>query len=684
MRSRELWAIERAMRNAPQREAPDIVKEAIERPGHDASALLSALQAYYADDYDGALRLARQAEGPARRKRRMAEVSWACRVQSSCWRMLDRYQEALAAANAAIEAAPGAWCRARALTAKTQALRLLSRHDSPLAVAEAAVEAAPDAATRAHALTRQADVLTSLSRYRDALKAAEEAADAARRATDDRGLSYALTSRATALYLLARYDQALEAAEAAEEAARAASDDRGIANALTSQSAALNMKGKHRDAIDKAEAALPFARRAEYRRAEAYAQFQRGIAAADEGAEATRQDALGELRQLMPLLHERLAAYRPKWSARAARIWTLKTEHEHELRRHLRHPPTHRRRKPLQGELSVLRKWASYTAIPLLRYGRQGDTGIGGGYFLRWGNWGLVIDPGLGFGQSFCDAGFVPRDIDAVAVTHHHIDHTGDMLPLTTCLFEMQEESPSDPPAVDFYLAPGAFSAFSGLLAHAPGVNSVTLLRPGEEAACGRGRRRVVLRAVEAHHRDLTGHTGAAIGLVIELRDAGGLTCRVGLTGDTRYSEGLARQFRGCHLLVLHVGSAYRRDLYDPESLSTHGPAASTDTGQEGHLGLSGAVQLLRDIREQGRRMPLAVLSEWGEELDEARLEICDFVADRADMEGRVWPAELRASFALGRDKARPICGACRRQVASTAVWTNAGDIEYRCNACAT
>ena len=60
------------------------------------------------------------------------------------------------------------------------------------------------------------------------------------------------------------------------------------------------------------------------------------------------------------------------------------------------------------GVFVCLRNWASYTSIELMRpfaTDPLAHRNAGGGYFIWWRDWGLVIDPGLGFGQAFSCSG---------------------------------------------------------------------------------------------------------------------------------------------------------------------------------------------------------------------------------------------------------------------------------------
>jgi hypothetical protein len=261
--------------------------------------------------------------------------------------------------------------------------------------------------------------------------------------------------------------------------------------------------------------------------------------------------------------------------------------------------------------------------------------------------------------------------MSAVVATHHHIDHTGDMLPILTCLFEMNEDPPGGDAGrheVDFLLGPGAFSAFADVVAFVPGVRSLRLLRAKESAdlrASAGGK--AVLTAVKAEHRDLTGRADAAIGIRVDLSASSGDTCSVGLSGDTRLIKESAEAFRDVDLMVVHIGSIYE-----------------VDVGQEGtapwHLGFSGTVRLLEQIKKRSNNAwdPLVLISEWGEELGPDRSDICHQVAESAGV-ARVFPAEGQQFVALRNGRAEPICARNDGNAATHWHLTEAGSIDYLC-----
>jgi len=85
---------------------------------------------------------------------------------------------------------------------------------------------------------------------------------------------------------------------------------------------------------------------------------------------------------------------------------------------------------------TVLRKWNSFTPI----VGRGFRSSKGGGYFIKTGDKGIVIDPGFNFIENFMTNGYTFSEIDAVFITHAHNDHTADLDSLLTMLHKYNDD----------------------------------------------------------------------------------------------------------------------------------------------------------------------------------------------------------------------------------------------------
>ncbi|MFZ2538094.1 MAG: tetratricopeptide repeat protein, partial [Oscillospiraceae bacterium] len=93
---------------------------------------------------------------------------------------------------------------------------------------------------------------------------------------------------------------------------------------------------------------------------------------------------------------------------------------------------------PNKGEhyFEVLRRWNSYTPI----IGDGHFSSKGGGYFIKYQGYGIVIDPGFNFIDNFKEKGHEFREITHVFISHAHNDHAADLESILTLLFKYNEE----------------------------------------------------------------------------------------------------------------------------------------------------------------------------------------------------------------------------------------------------
>ena len=111
-----------------------------------------------------------------------------------------------------------------------------------------------------------------------------------------------------------------------------------------------------------------------------------------------------------------------------------------------------------------LRRWQSYT--PTLSAPQK--VSRGGGYFVfncdPNGNVekGVVIDPGIYFLENFIEEGFSIQDIDAVLLTHSHIDHRDDLESILTLLHEAAKKQ--TPKNIRIVVTQGAWDDIASMI----------------------------------------------------------------------------------------------------------------------------------------------------------------------------------------------------------------------------
>ena len=265
------------------------------------------------------------------------------------------------------------------------------------------------------------------------------------------------------------------------------------------------------------------------------------------------------------------------------------------------------------NSLRTIHKWNS--ATPLFSHG----ISQGGGYFLTLKNGrgqtkGIAIDPGYDFFDIFRDIGLGIADIDAIIITHDHDDHTESVEGILSLLAKHNDHNEQrKSKIIDIFGSAGALLKFHGLLSATDlfGNREINfkLLVPGSDVTTIEGeslleKHGFTISVKPAYHTERWTSQESAIGLVLNttLPDPknGGLL-KIGITGDTRYEEGLGRHYKDTQILLLNIGSVEKEE----------GKLLSQ------HLGMLGCINLLKEAR-LGKPL-LAILTEFGEEFSGKR-----------------------------------------------------------------
>jgi len=217
-----------------------------------------------------------------------------------------------------------------------------------------------------------------------------------------------------------------------------------------------------------------------------------------------------------------------------------------------------------------------------------------------------VIDPGFDFMDNFDEAGYSICDIDAIILTHAHTDHTADLESMLNLLYELSDKVESQH-KVDLFMNLGTVNKFIGWVSRLKVVGNIVSLNAGDSIR-PKGYD-WTLNAKSARHHEIIGEN--AIGLVFELHEDPKVALKLGFTGDTGWSTRIQNQYRGCKLLVLHLGSIGENEFNEGLSLR------SKQRRYNGHLGLIGTISMVKSLKPD-----LSIVSEFGEELGIDRCHI--------------------------------------------------------------
>jgi tetratricopeptide (TPR) repeat protein/ribonuclease BN (tRNA processing enzyme) len=250
----------------------------------------------------------------------------------------------------------------------------------------------------------------------------------------------------------------------------------------------------------------------------------------------------------------------------------------------------------LNHVLAVLKGWSS--SIPIVAkvrkdaFNRQACRG--GGYFIKAGAQGIVLDPGYDFLETFTEAGFHIREVTDVIVSHNHPDHRDDLTSIADLEYQHVRGLPdgTTPRRLVYYLDPDTNNLYRPVLRDCDvEIDRIKQLEPGEPKAIPPDVRCLPFK---------TDHGGKLLlqptGCVLELPLPGSDTpFRLGYTSDTEYFDDLPRQLEDCRVIICHFSSARPRDYAGQKE-------------RNGHLGYTGLLRLIKNTRAE-----MYVVSEfWG------------------------------------------------------------------------
>jgi len=305
------------------------------------------------------------------------------------------------------------------------------------------------------------------------------------------------------------------------------------------------------------------------------------------------------------------------------------------------------------NQLIVLRKWNSYT--PILPPSKKEYLNKGGGYFLRIGETGIVIDPGFNFIENFLNAGFKLDDIDHIFVSHAHNDHSVELEGIFSLLFKRNKNC-INVKKINLYMNLGTFKKYSGYLdlSNPPikgYIDDIILLNKHQMINVDDIIQ--VFTTQTKHHEMITGKYALGFTFVIligdDIKRTVKFTCDTGWSSaqeEKNKTEGGNLNIDKIDILIAHIGSLKESELeYDPsESLA--------DNEERGilydyHLGLIGCAAAIHFWKPE-----VVLLSEFGEELDAIRKTIAESL--NKILKVKVIPTDL--NFRIDIDKLDIMC----------------------------
>ena len=357
----------------------------------------------------------------------------------------------------------------------------------------------------------------------------------------------------------------------------------------------------------------------------------------------------------------------------------------------------HTRTKLFKNSLVVLKGTSSSTPS-VLNAAFDTQEYHGGGFFISWDGFGIVVDPGYHFLTNLHDAGLDVNDIDAVVITHEHIDHNIDMRLLDDLLYN-QRRFGDGAKKIRWYVDAATYKMMEVLRSYDSGfkekscdIFKMTPAPGNEEFDTGKylnwgensSIRMKVFKTTHCYKevetedkkkkKEFFDHSFGIELFLSEGKQPDKKTERkIFYSSDAKYTPELTEYVINSDIVIANISSVYKTDILRMEE-------------KDSHLGYLGCYELLKATRGNAPRFFL--VSEFWNGITDIRFDICKYLKEQIERnEGikdcRILPAEIGMEIDIKNLRIK--CDSCGRFVdefITVRQHVNNGKISIFCSAC--
>lgn len=331
--------------------------------------------------------------------------------------------------------------------------------------------------------------------------------------------------------------------------------------------------------------------------------------------------------------------------ARVEKLCNDFNRQDYEIQKHLAQAPTMKDaykarfaerdfRLGARSFLMILKGFSSSTPFfyPALEKRFYPSAIKGGGIFLKWNGYGVAIDPGINFMENMHKNGLEIKDINAVIVTHDHIDHNGDLQVIDDLAYSFEHR-------IELYVDQNTLLK----------AEKLTYLRDKhmldskitKEFYIGNNKD-IRVDFIETRHifKDQAAGTfmeNASFALKVNLYEDSVVKRRIGITSDTTFFPELISFMSDCDYVIANMSEPDKLDYEKKKD-------------KENHLGYWGCLKLIRDCN-QGKEeptLPRYIISEFWAGKGDARRELVKRLREESGYE-KVYPGDIGMMFFLDR-----------------------------------
>ncbi|MEL7639270.1 MAG: MBL fold metallo-hydrolase [Solidesulfovibrio sp.] len=238
----------------------------------------------------------------------------------------------------------------------------------------------------------------------------------------------------------------------------------------------------------------------------------------------------------------------------------------------------------------------------------------GGGFFIYWDSFGIVVDPGYNFLHHFFSKGFGVNSIDLILITHSHDDHCADLDTIYSLLSKYNSRNTNKHQILTF-CSLNTYNKFNYI--NSPYSKQVLFPLLKNERKCDQANDILSERKfpfkIQSHlafHNEYPLLGDSSLGVSIELNSEG-YHRTILFSGDTAYNSELLNDY--CvktDISILNIGKVEE----------------NTNGYYHKHLGINGCIEILQHYILSGKSPSIALISEFGIEMTNHRVQIVDLI----------------------------------------------------------
>ncbi|MCM1288725.1 MAG: MBL fold metallo-hydrolase, partial [Clostridium sp.] len=272
------------------------------------------------------------------------------------------------------------------------------------------------------------------------------------------------------------------------------------------------------------------------------------------------------------------------------------------------------------------------------------DSCVGGGFYFNVGGYGLVIDPGINFVENMHKNKIFIEDIDAVIVTHNHLDHNKDIGTISALQHDLNRYYRQCVAFYNKYFDNIDFSDHKISWYLDESTKNDTQSYISDSIALGNCKEWSSLSDNLSFMVFETKHIvdGLSYGVKIKIQFEDRELC-IGYTSDTGFFPELIEYLEDVDVMIFNISDVYEKDIRGKKA-------------KRSHLGYDGSIKLLKNEKMSYQ---VAIASEFCCTNGDYRMAVVKKLREQADLinEGSIVVGEVGLQMFL--DEMKIVCSKC-------------------------